>query len=127
MDNRGNHAVPSTGGAECVSTRASAPAFRSTAYQAPEVSHVRGEKSSLSLPFAKSGDIADIEAIKQHVAWIEFSPAGEILSANAQFLQVTGYQLHEIQDSITGFSAALLTASHPTITPSGKRWPPANR
>ncbi|BAN95286.1 methyl-accepting chemotaxis sensory transducer [Plautia stali symbiont] len=57
-----------------------------------------GKKSSLSLPFAKSGDIAkDIEAIKQHVAWIEFSPAGEILSANAQFLQVTGYQLHEIQ------------------------------
>ena len=56
------------------------------------------KKSSLSLPFAKSGDIAkDIEAIKQHVAWIEFSPAGEILSANAQFLQVTGYQLHEIQ------------------------------
>ncbi|WP_058973418.1 methyl-accepting chemotaxis protein [Type-D symbiont of Plautia stali] len=56
------------------------------------------KKSSLSLPFYKSGDfIKDINAIKQHVAWIEFSPAGEILSANQQFLDVTGYTLHEIQ------------------------------
>ncbi|ORM71643.1 methyl-accepting chemotaxis protein [Pantoea rwandensis] len=56
------------------------------------------KKSSLSLPFYKSGDvIKDINAIKQHVAWIEFSPAGEILSANQQFLDVTGYTLHEVQ------------------------------
>ncbi|MGK3112735.1 methyl-accepting chemotaxis protein [Candidatus Pantoea formicae] len=56
------------------------------------------KKSSLSLPFYKSGDvIKDINAIKHHVAWIEFSPAGEILSANQQFLDVTGYTLHEIQ------------------------------
>jgi len=56
------------------------------------------KKSSLSLPFYKSGDvIKDINAIKHHVAWIEFTPAGEILSANQQFLDVTGYTLHEIQ------------------------------
>lgn len=56
------------------------------------------KKSSLSLPFYKSGDvIKDINAIKQHVAWIEFSPSGEILSANQQFLDVTGYSLNEIQ------------------------------
>ena len=56
------------------------------------------KKSSLSLPFYKSGDvIKDINAIKQHVAWIEFTPGGEILSANQQFLDVTGYTLHEIQ------------------------------
>ncbi|MBS0881867.1 PAS domain-containing methyl-accepting chemotaxis protein [Pantoea sp. JGM49] len=56
------------------------------------------KKSSLSLPFYKSGDVLkDINAIKQHVAWIEFSPSGEILSANPQFLEVTGYNLHEIQ------------------------------
>lgn len=56
------------------------------------------KKSSLSLPFYKSGDVLkDINAIKQHVAWIEFSPSGEILSANPQFLEVTGYSLHEIQ------------------------------
>ncbi|MBK0122355.1 PAS domain-containing methyl-accepting chemotaxis protein [Pantoea sp. S61] len=56
------------------------------------------KKSSLSLPFYKSGDVLkDINAIKLHVAWIEFSPSGEILSANPQFLEVTGYNLHEIQ------------------------------
>ncbi|ORM65289.1 hypothetical protein PRCB_23320 [Pantoea rodasii] len=56
------------------------------------------KKSSLSLPFYKSGDVLkDINAIKQHVAWIEFSPSGEILSANPLFLDVTGYTLHEIQ------------------------------
>ncbi|KGT87546.1 methyl-accepting chemotaxis protein [Enterobacter cancerogenus] len=56
------------------------------------------KKSSLSLPFYKSGDVLkDINAIKQHVAWIEFSPSGEILSANPLFLEVTGYSLHEIQ------------------------------
>ena len=56
------------------------------------------KKSSLSLPFYKSGDVLkDINAIKQHVAWIEFTPSGEILSANPLFLDVTGYSLHEIQ------------------------------
>ncbi len=56
------------------------------------------KKSSFSLPLSKSGDVVkDINAIKQHVAWIEFTPGGEILSANPQFLAVTGYALHEIQ------------------------------
>ena len=56
------------------------------------------KKSSFSLPLSKSGDVVkDINAIKQHVAWIEFTPSGEILSANPQFLAVTGYALHEIQ------------------------------
>lgn len=56
------------------------------------------KKSSLSLPFYKSGDVLkDINAIKQHVAWIEFTPSGEILSANPLFLNVTGYSLNEIQ------------------------------
>jgi len=56
------------------------------------------KKSSFSLPLSKSGDVVkDINAIKQHVAWIEFTPSGEILSANPQFLAVTGYALQEIQ------------------------------
>ncbi|WP_343550366.1 PAS domain-containing methyl-accepting chemotaxis protein [Pantoea sp.] len=56
------------------------------------------KKSSLSLSFHKNGDVAkDINAIKQHVAWIEFSPSGEILTANSLFLETTGYQLNEIQ------------------------------
>ncbi|HBZ15491.1 methyl-accepting chemotaxis protein [Candidatus Pantoea floridensis] len=56
------------------------------------------KKSSLTLPFSKSGDVLkDINAIKQHVAWIEFSPNGEILTANPLFLETTGYQLDEIQ------------------------------
>jgi len=56
------------------------------------------KKSVFSLPSSKSNSIArDIDAIKQHVAWIEFLPDGEILSANQQFLDVTGYTLSEIQ------------------------------
>lgn len=56
------------------------------------------KKSSISLPLSKSNSIAkDINAIKQHVAWIEFLPDGEILSANQQFLEMTGYSLSEIQ------------------------------
>ncbi|WP_338563832.1 PAS domain-containing methyl-accepting chemotaxis protein [Erwinia sp. E_sp_B04_7] len=56
------------------------------------------KKSSLSLPLSKGSSIVkDINAIKQHVAWIEFLPDGEILSANQQFLEVTGYSLSEIQ------------------------------
>ncbi|MBP2155855.1 methyl-accepting chemotaxis protein [Erwinia rhapontici] len=56
------------------------------------------KKSSFSLPSSKSNGITrDINAIKQHVAWIEFSPDGEILNANQQFLDVTGYSLSEIQ------------------------------
>lgn len=56
------------------------------------------KKSSLSLPLSKSSSqVKDINAIKQHVAWIEFLPDGEILSANQLFLDVTGYTLSEIQ------------------------------
>lgn len=56
------------------------------------------KKSGLSLPLSKGGSIAkDIDAIKQHVAWIEFLPDGEILSANQQFLELSGYTLSEIQ------------------------------
>lgn len=56
------------------------------------------KKSSLPLALSKgNGLVKDINAIKQHVAWIEFLPDGEILSANQQFLDVTGYTLSEIQ------------------------------
>lgn len=56
------------------------------------------KKPSLSLSLSKGHGIArDINAIKQHVAWIEFLPDGEILSANQQFLDMTGYSLSEIQ------------------------------
>lgn len=56
------------------------------------------KKSNLSLPLSKgNGIVKDINAIKQHVAWIEFLPDGEILSANQQFLDLTGYSLSEIQ------------------------------
>lgn len=56
------------------------------------------KKSGLSLSFHKNGDVVkDINAIKQHVAWIEFSPNGEILTANHLFLETSGYQLNEIQ------------------------------
>lgn len=56
------------------------------------------KKSSLSLALSKGNALVkDINAIKQHVAWIEFLPDGEILSANQQFLDVTGYTLSEIQ------------------------------
>jgi methyl-accepting chemotaxis protein len=55
------------------------------------------KKSSISLPLSKHGIAKDINAIKQHVAWIEFLPDGEILSANQQFLEMTGYSQSEIQ------------------------------
>ncbi|MEM6049934.1 PAS domain-containing methyl-accepting chemotaxis protein [Erwinia sp. P7711] len=56
------------------------------------------KKSGISLPLSKgNGIVKDINAIKQHVAWIEFLPDGEILSANQQFLEMTGYSLSEIQ------------------------------
>lgn len=56
------------------------------------------KKSSFSLSLSKgSAVVKDINAIKQHVAWIEFLPDGEILSANQQFLEMTGYSLSEIQ------------------------------
>ncbi|WP_312042371.1 PAS domain-containing protein, partial [Erwinia sp.] len=56
------------------------------------------KKPSLSLPSSKGNAVVrDINAIKQHVAWIEFTPEGEILTANQQFLDVTGYSLNEIQ------------------------------
>ncbi|WP_428946298.1 methyl-accepting chemotaxis protein [Pantoea sp. FN060301] len=56
------------------------------------------KKSGLSLPLSRGSSIVkDIGAIKQHVAWIEFLPDGEILSANQQFLELSGYSLGEIQ------------------------------
>ncbi|WP_065647416.1 methyl-accepting chemotaxis protein [Pantoea eucrina] len=54
--------------------------------------------SRLTLPFSHSAGVhRDINAIRQHVAWIEFTPDGEIVDANALFLTLTGYQLQEIQ------------------------------
>lgn len=38
-----------------------------------------------------------LESIKNAVAYIEFSPTGEILDANTNFLDVMGYQLDEIK------------------------------
>jgi len=76
------------------------------------------KKSSLSLPFYKSGDVVkDINAIKQHVAWIEFSPHGEIITANPL----------RFRASITASSAARSTANPPATSPFGKLWRLANR
>ena len=56
------------------------------------------KKSSISLPLSRnSALVKDINAIKKHVAWIEFLPDGEIISANQQFLDLSGYSLSEIQ------------------------------
>mgnify|MGYP000868094727 CR=1 FL=1 len=56
------------------------------------------KKTNFSLPLSKGSSVVkDIDAIKQHVAWIEFLPSGEILSANQQFLTLSGYDLSEIQ------------------------------
>ena len=56
------------------------------------------KKSSFSLPSSKNSSMVnDINAIKQHVAWIEFLPDGEIISANQQFLDLVGYSLSDIQ------------------------------
>ncbi|WP_147197922.1 PAS domain-containing methyl-accepting chemotaxis protein [Pantoea sp. CCBC3-3-1] len=56
------------------------------------------KKSNISLPLSRNNALVkDINAIKQHVAWIEFLPDGEIISANQQFLDLTGYSLSEIQ------------------------------
>ncbi len=56
------------------------------------------KKSSISLPLSRSNALLrDINAIKQHVAWIEFLPNGEIISANQQFLDLSGYTLDEIK------------------------------
>lgn len=38
----------------------------------------------------------DLDAIRQHVAMIEFSPDGTILAANALFLSTMGYQQQEV-------------------------------
>tara|TARA_Y100000758_G_scaffold291449_1_gene245837 strand:- start:166 stop:1482 length:1317 start_codon:yes stop_codon:yes gene_type:complete len=38
-----------------------------------------------------------IEAIRQNLAWIEFSPKGVILDANPAFLDVVGYRLDEVR------------------------------
>lgn len=38
-----------------------------------------------------------VQAIKEHVATIEFTPSGEILDANRLFLQTTGYSIEQIK------------------------------
>nr|WP_083849600.1 PAS domain-containing methyl-accepting chemotaxis protein [Idiomarina xiamenensis] len=43
------------------------------------------------------GNCDVIKAIKKHVAYIEFSPDGLILSANQKFLDVFGYTIKEVQ------------------------------
>nr|WP_272496034.1 methyl-accepting chemotaxis protein [Gilvimarinus xylanilyticus] len=40
---------------------------------------------------------ADISAIQAHMGYIEFTPTGEIITANALFLDVVGYPLEEIR------------------------------
>lgn len=56
------------------------------------------KKTSISLPLSRNKALVrDINAIRQHVAWIEFLPDGEIISANQQFLDLSGYSLAEIQ------------------------------
>jgi methyl-accepting chemotaxis protein len=40
---------------------------------------------------------ATVQAIKNHVATIEFTPQGDILDANALFLDMTGYQLEDLK------------------------------
>ena len=38
-----------------------------------------------------------LNAIRKNIAWIEFTPEGEILDANTAFLNVVGYQLEEVR------------------------------
>jgi methyl-accepting chemotaxis protein len=38
-----------------------------------------------------------VQAIKEHVATIEFTPGGEILDANRLFLQTTGYSIEQLK------------------------------
>ena len=38
-----------------------------------------------------------VQAIKEHVATIEFTPSGEILDANRLFLQTTGYSIEQLK------------------------------
>lgn len=40
---------------------------------------------------------AKIDAIRQSMAYIEFTPTGEIVSANERFLEATGYSLDEVK------------------------------
>ena len=37
-----------------------------------------------------------IDAIKQSIATVEFTPEGKVLDANALFLKVVGYSLNEV-------------------------------
>lgn len=86
------------------------------------------KKSSFSLPSSKNSSMVnDINAIKQHVAWIEFLPDGEIISANQQFLDLVGYHSATFRASITVFFAALITPARRFTVTSGTRWPLANR
>lgn len=40
---------------------------------------------------------ADISAIQAHMGYIEFTPSGEIITANSLFLDVVGYSLEEVR------------------------------
>lgn len=56
------------------------------------------QRSELTLPFARNLYTKHtLDAIRQHIAWIEFTPDGEIVDANALFLTLTGYPLQQIQ------------------------------
>lgn len=59
--------------------------------QSKQLKQVTQERDQL----IAAGDI--LAAIGNHTAYIEFTPRGEVLSANKLFLQVTGYGLEEIK------------------------------
>lgn len=59
--------------------------------QSKQLKQVTQERDQL----IAAGDI--LGAIGNHTAYIEFTPRGEVLSANKLFLQVTGYGLEEIK------------------------------
>lgn len=57
---------------------------------------VKNSRARLTLS-RKNALIKDINAVREHVAWIEFFPNGEIINANQQFLDLSGYSLSDIQ------------------------------
>ncbi|PXA74003.1 methyl-accepting chemotaxis protein [Vibrio sp. 11986-1-5] len=59
--------------------------------QSKQLKQVTQERDQL----IAAGDI--LTAIGNHTAYIEFTPQGEVLSANKLFLQVTGYGLEEVK------------------------------
>ena len=55
------------------------------------------KKQLLELQQAQTSTDAMLKAMCENIPVIQFTPRGEIITANAMFLAAVGYQLHEIQ------------------------------